>query len=55
MAVRATFLILAGAGLLSAAPAPAGRGLVARSQAREFRCENDDDRAGVPALDLYTR
>jgi hypothetical protein len=33
----------------------AGHGLVARRQAREYRCENDYDKAGVPVLDLYTR
>jgi hypothetical protein len=33
----------------------AGHGLVTRRQAREFRCENDYDKAGVPVLDLYTR
>ena len=33
----------------------AGKGLVARHQAREYRCDNDYDKAGVPVLDLYTR
>ncbi|HZE30984.1 MAG TPA: hypothetical protein VE198_06040 [Actinoallomurus sp.] len=33
----------------------AGHGLVARHHAREYRCENDYDKAGVPVLDLYTR
>ncbi len=33
----------------------AGRDLVARHQAREYRCDNDYDKAGVPVLDLYTR
>jgi hypothetical protein len=33
----------------------AGRGLVSRRQAREYRCENDYDKAGVPVLDLYVR
>jgi hypothetical protein len=33
----------------------AGGTLVGRHQAREYRCENDYDKAGVPVLDLYTR
>jgi hypothetical protein len=33
----------------------AGKGLVAHRQARQFRCENDYDKAGVPVLDLYVR
>jgi hypothetical protein len=33
----------------------AGHGLVSRRQAREYRCENDYDKAGVPVLDLYVR
>jgi hypothetical protein len=33
----------------------AGRGLVSHHQAREYRCDNDYDKAGVPVLDLYTR
>ncbi|GAB2821339.1 hypothetical protein GCM10027176_27150 [Actinoallomurus bryophytorum] len=33
----------------------AGHGLVSRRQAREYRCENDYDKAGVPVLDLYAR
>lgn len=32
----------------------AGQGMVSHRQARAFRCENDYDKAGVPALDLYT-
>ena len=31
----------------------AGRGLVMRRMAREFKCENDYDRAETPVLDLY--
>jgi hypothetical protein len=33
----------------------AGQGLVGRHHAREYRCENDYDKAGTPVLDLYTR
>jgi hypothetical protein len=33
----------------------AGQGLVGRHQAREYMCQNDYDKAGVPFLDLYTR
>ncbi|MFB9840122.1 hypothetical protein [Actinoallomurus acaciae] len=33
----------------------AGQSVVGRHQAREYRCENDYDKAGVPVLDLYTR
>jgi hypothetical protein len=33
----------------------AGHSLVGRHQAREYRCENDYDKAGVPVLDLYVR
>jgi hypothetical protein len=33
----------------------AGQGVVSRRQAREYRCENDYDRSGVPVLDLYVR
>ncbi|HEY0538444.1 MAG TPA: hypothetical protein VGD53_08740 [Actinoallomurus sp.] len=33
----------------------AGQSLVGRRQAREYRCENDYDKAGVPLLDLYVR
>jgi hypothetical protein len=33
----------------------AGQGMVIRRQVREYRCENDYDRAGVPVLDLYVR
>jgi hypothetical protein len=33
----------------------AGKSIVGRHQAREYRCENDYDKAGVPVLDLYTR
>jgi hypothetical protein len=33
----------------------AGKGLVARHAAREFKCENDYTKSGTPVLDLYTR
>jgi hypothetical protein len=33
----------------------AGKSIVGRHQAREYRCENDYNKAGVPVLDLYTR
>jgi hypothetical protein len=33
----------------------AGQSQVGRRQAREYRCENDYDKAGVPVLDLYVR
>jgi hypothetical protein len=33
----------------------AGQALVGHHRAREYRCENDYDKAGVPVLDLYTR
>ncbi|MCW2916254.1 MAG: hypothetical protein JWN52_4322 [Actinomycetia bacterium] len=33
----------------------AGKDLVARHTAREFKCENDYTEAGAPALDLYVR
>ena len=33
----------------------AGQGLVGHHQAREYRCENDYTKAGVPVLNLYVR
>jgi hypothetical protein len=33
----------------------AGKGLVARHAAREFKCENDYTKSGTPVLDLYVR
>ncbi|MDN3359581.1 hypothetical protein [Actinomadura sp. DC4] len=33
----------------------AGQVMVSHRQARGFRCENDYDKAGVPAFDLYVR
>ncbi|MGH3376057.1 MAG: hypothetical protein ACRDP6_15070 [Actinoallomurus sp.] len=33
----------------------AGKALVARHIAREFKCENDYTKSGTPVLELYTR
>lgn len=33
----------------------AGKAYVARHRAREYKCENDYNEAGDPALDLYLR